>query len=70
MRIIALLFASVILSYGETVNYFYDDLNRLFRVEYGDGTAIQYFYDEVGNRVQETIHGSKRKPFMILFNFF
>ena len=33
-------------SYGATVtiHYYYDDLNRLFRVEYGDGTVIEYIY--------------------------
>jgi YD repeat-containing protein len=39
-------------SYAETTNYVYDELNRLIRVEYGDGTKIVYTYDEVGNRSQ------------------
>ena len=33
MSIISLLFPSVIASYGETINYVYDELNRLIRVE-------------------------------------
>lgn len=36
---------------ADPVNYQYDDLNRLERVEYADGTTILYGYDEVGNRV-------------------
>ena len=35
MTMIALLFATVIPSYAETINYIYDELNRLKRVEYG-----------------------------------
>ena len=50
MTMIALVFASVIISYAETVNYIYDELNRLKRVEYGDGRIIVYTYDNAGNR--------------------
>jgi YD repeat-containing protein len=42
-------------SHAETINYIYDELNRLIRVEYGDGTVIEYTYDKVGNRQQKTI---------------
>jgi YD repeat-containing protein len=37
-------------SHAETINYIYDELNRLKRVEYGDGSAIEYTYDSAGNR--------------------
>lgn len=37
-------------SYTDTTNYVYDELNRLIRVEYGDGTVIEYIYDKTGNR--------------------
>jgi YD repeat-containing protein len=40
---------------GQTVNYYYDDLNRLIRVEYPDGTIIGYGYDEAGNRFEEAL---------------
>jgi YD repeat-containing protein len=50
MTMIALLVASVMISYAETVNYIYDELNRLIRIEYGDGTKIEYTYDGAGNR--------------------
>lgn len=60
VTLIASLFASVIISYAETTNYIYDEVNRLKRVEYGDGTVVEYSYDNVGNRftvslTQETV---------------
>lgn len=55
IAIISLFFTSVITSYAETVNYFYDDLSRLIRVEYGSGVTIEYTYDRYGNRTQELI---------------
>ena len=39
-------------SYAQTVNYVYDELNRLIRVEYEDGTGVKYIYDKAGNRLQ------------------
>lgn len=44
-----LLFAS----FAGAVDYTYDDLNRLIRVEYDDGMTIEYVYDEIGNRLQK-----------------
>jgi YD repeat-containing protein len=52
IAVVGLFFASVLTSYAETVNYIYDELNRLKRVEYGDGAKIEYTYDEAGNRSQ------------------
>ena len=52
MTIIVLLFTSVIVSYAGAVNYTYDGLNRLIRVDYGDGTVIEYTYDNAGNRLE------------------
>ena len=52
---ITLFLIPVITSHAETINYTYDELNRLIRVEYGDGTTIQYTYDKAGNRQQKTI---------------
>jgi hypothetical protein len=42
-------------SYAETVNYFYHDLNRLIRAEYGSGVSIEYTCDQFWNRLQEVI---------------
>ena len=45
---------SILSSHGQSVNYYYDDLNRLIRIDYGD-TVIDYTYDDVGNREAERI---------------
>lgn len=44
------IFSTCLIS-AETIDYTYDDLNRLKRVDYGNGTAVVYDYDEVGNRL-------------------
>ncbi len=54
VAMILLLFISVKGSYGQSVNYYYDDLNELIRIDYGD-TVIDYTYDDVGNRESERI---------------
>ena len=33
------------------VSYFYDSLNRLTNVDYGNGSVISYIYDPAGNRL-------------------
>ena len=48
---IAIACMTCITSFAASATYTYDDLNRLRSIEYGDGTVIQYSYDEVGNRV-------------------
>jgi len=42
-------------AFGLTVNYRYDDLSRLTRVERSDGWVTEYQYDVVGNRTSRTI---------------
>ena len=37
------------------IQYIYDNLNRLEKVIYEDGTAIFYSYDEMGNRLTKTL---------------
>ena len=49
---IFLLLLSITASYAQSVNYYYDDLNRLTRVDYGD-MVIAYTYDDMGSRVTE-----------------
>ncbi|GJQ58203.1 MAG: hypothetical protein SCALA701_10040 [Candidatus Scalindua sp.] len=40
----------------ETILYTYDDLDRVIRAEYGDGTQVEYVYDALGNRyIKRTI---------------
>ena len=55
VALIDLFFTSSIASYAQSVNYFYDELNRLTRAAYGDGTIIDYAYDEAGNRLTVNI---------------
>ncbi len=43
-------------------SYYYDDLNRLIRVEYDSGVCIQYQYDQAGNIVKVITTGGKQKP--------
>jgi Chitobiase/beta-hexosaminidase C-terminal domain len=54
VAMIALLSVPIFKSQGQSVNYYYDDLNRLIRIDYGD-TVIDYTYDDVGNREAERI---------------
>jgi YD repeat-containing protein len=53
--VIGLFFTSVLISYAETINYVYDELNRLVRVEYEDGTVVEYIYDKTGNRLEKKL---------------
>jgi YD repeat-containing protein len=55
LTIILTLFSSIIASFGESVQYSYDELNRLIQIRYGDGTVINYSYDQAGNRIAESI---------------
>ncbi|MCL5884660.1 MAG: PKD domain-containing protein [Deltaproteobacteria bacterium] len=40
-------------SHADSLNYLYDELNRLEQVQYPDGTIIRYSYDNVGNRLEK-----------------
>ena len=46
---ISLLFVSSAIA--GTVSYQYDQLGRLTRADYSDGSVIEYTYDAVGNRL-------------------
>ncbi len=48
-----LLFVPVVPSFAGSDQYYYDELNRLIRVESEDGAIIEYTYDDVGNRTQK-----------------
>ena len=52
LAVIAFLLAFSVTSYAETATYMYDELNRLVRVQYDDGSVVQYTYDGAGNRLQ------------------
>lgn len=53
LMVCAFILTSIISSFAETMRYIYDDLNCLIQVDYGNGTAVEYSYDEVGNRLQK-----------------
>jgi YD repeat-containing protein len=48
--VLALLFGALS-AHATEVNYFYDELNRLIRVESQGVTLVQYGYDNAGNRI-------------------
>ena len=50
----AALCSAAVPSPGETLQYTYDSARRLTRVTYGNGTAVDYVYDNLGNRLTET----------------
>ncbi len=60
--VIGLVVVSINISYAETVTYVYDDLNRLARAVYDNGTVLQYSYGEVGNRLEERIELDTTPP--------
>jgi YD repeat-containing protein len=41
-----------------TINYIYDDLNRLTTAEYVGGPTETFVYDEIGNRTKYTVAGT------------
>ncbi|WP_298273067.1 RHS repeat domain-containing protein [Geobacter sp.] len=49
ITVISVMFASM--AGAAVATYTYDELNRLKRVDYDDGTYIDYTYDEIGNRL-------------------
>lgn len=58
MKHIILTIAILVLSFAAkaqvTVTYSYDNLYRLTQASYSNGVGIQYSYDALGNRTQET----------------
>ncbi len=50
--VILLIFTNA--SFAETINYSYDNMLRLIRAEYEDGTVVEYVYDNLGNRLQKS----------------
>jgi YD repeat-containing protein len=50
----AFMWISTIASFAETINYTYDDMLRLIKAQYGDGTTVDYTYDSLGNRLIKT----------------
>jgi YD repeat-containing protein len=42
--------------WAENITYTYDALNRLVRVQFANGTVIQYIYDAAGNRTSRVVN--------------
>lgn len=53
--IVLFLLSSAIPSFAANASYTYDNGNRLIRVNYDDGSKIEYAYDESGNRTIKAI---------------
>ena len=53
--VIVLLFLVTTLAFAGSVQYTYDDLNRLIKVEYDTGAVIEYYYDAAGNRTSKVV---------------
>ena len=51
IAVIGILIATVSISSAQSVTYTYDTLNRLIKVDYGDGNVVNYTYDQAGNRI-------------------
>ena len=49
--VISLVIGMAVVSSGQSVTYTYDALNRLIKVDYGDGNVVNYTYDQAGNRI-------------------
>lgn len=54
VSVLFFLFTSIS-AFAATVQYTYDTLNHLIKVERNNGTVIEYTYDEAGNRLNKTI---------------
>ena len=50
------------LSHSATITYTYDNLNRLTRVVYGDGTTEEFTYDAAGNRLTHVVREPDTTP--------
>jgi hypothetical protein len=49
------LLSSAAVADASTVQYRYDELDRLYQAEYDDGTVVEYVYDNVGNRIVQRV---------------
>jgi len=56
--LIVTLFAVVMAWAQTTVDYTYDNLNRLTEVKYDNGVIVTYTYDALGNRTKKTLSGA------------
>ncbi len=53
---LAILFAIIQATAQRTTKYEYDDLNRLTKVTYANGSIVSFTYDELGNRLSKNVN--------------
>lgn len=53
--IVTHIFILIVSTHSWATNYTYDNGNRLIRVDYDDGSKIEYTYDESGNRTVKNV---------------
>ena len=58
LLILSVVFLKV--GYTQSITYILDELNRIDKIEYPDGTIITFSYDEVGNRTTKQIISSSQ----------
>lgn len=52
LALLMAIFMTFTTAFAGTTTYQYDELDRLIKATYSDGTVIEYAYDEIGNRIQ------------------
>ena len=65
MVLAACAMVSIVMSAGTKVHaerYEYDDLNRLIKVSYDDGSYAEYSYDGNGNLLEVIVHNANPRP--------
>ena len=55
-----LLVSAKVLAQEDNATYMYDNLNRIILIKFGNGTTINYSYDEMGNRTQVVVTCSSK----------
>ena len=51
-------------AWAENINHTYDELNRLIRSDYANGTVVEYSYDAAGNRLTHQV--STNQPIAVI----
>jgi len=54
ISILSALLLNVLFAFSQ-ITYQYDNLNRLYQVNYPNGTSVVYTFDELGNRLSKTV---------------
>ena len=50
--------------------YYFDNLYQLTRVDYGNGDMHQWSYDDIGNRVQQTVTPAGQSPIVTNYTYY